>query len=59
MFFFHTLATNFPIFYRLETVLVEFENSAMMHAHSIAFPVQGFIQALSLTSVFHEGLSFS
>ena len=27
----------------------------MMHAHSTAFPVHGFIQVLLLTSVFHEG----
>ena len=61
MFYFHTLATAFPSSYHLKIffVLVKFENSAMMHAHSTTFPMQGFIQALLLTSVFHEGLSFS
>ena len=33
MFFFLTLATAFPTFY------LEFENSALMHAHSTSFPV--------------------
>ena len=39
MFFFRTLTTAFPTSYRMKTVLVEFENSAMMHAHSTSFPV--------------------
>ena len=33
MFFFH-IATAFPTSYRIKTVLVEFENSAVMHSHS-------------------------
>ena len=33
MFFFHTLAIAFPTSYRVKTVIVEFENSAMMDAH--------------------------
>ena len=36
-----TLATAFPTSYRMKTVfvLVEFENSGMMHVHSTSFPV--------------------
>ena len=47
------LLSLLPTVWKL-VVLVEFENSAIVHAHSTAFPVQGFIQALLLTSVFHE-----
>ena len=32
MFFFRTLAAAFPTSYRMKTVLVEFENSAIVHA---------------------------
>ena len=39
MFFFRTLTTAFPTSCRMKTVLVEFKNSAMMHAHSTSFPV--------------------
>ena len=39
MFFFCTLATAFPTFHRMKTVLVEFEDSAIMHTHSTSFPV--------------------
>ena len=39
MFIFRTLATAFPTSYHMKTVLVELENSAMMHAHSSSFPV--------------------
>ena len=41
MFFFCTLATldTFPTSYCMKTVLVEFESSAMMHAHSTLFSV--------------------
>ena len=39
MFFFCTLATAFPTSYCMKTVLVGFENSALLEAHSTSFPV--------------------
>ena len=39
LFFFCTLATAFPTSYRMKTVLLEHENSPMMHTQSTLYPL--------------------